>query len=247
MDELRLTDYVSANAALSAAGHELWGSLPPVATPHGWTWHHVHGTRRLELVPVEVKALLRHHGGLADSVGRPRQARHPAAAGDPAGALRAAQGGGVGHRAAGPRRRGGAGVPAARRLPHLPQGGGRLRAQGRRARPRPGAADRPAVLHRPRRRGGQRPGVREQVPARPPHQGLPGHRVRPGRHPRRQGEGGEHRLGVVLRRTTTRATASAGTPRPTGSRSCCCRAANRSTPSCCGWRAIRRSWRRWRI
>ncbi|MBY8876838.1 HNH endonuclease [Actinacidiphila acidipaludis] len=67
VDELRLTDHVSANAALHAAGHELWGSLSPVATPHGWTWHHVHGTRRLELIPVEVKALLRHHGGLATS------------------------------------------------------------------------------------------------------------------------------------------------------------------------------------
>lgn len=65
VDELRLTDYVSANAAQHAAGHELWASLPPVATPHGWTWHHVPRTRRLELVPAEVKALLRHHGGLA--------------------------------------------------------------------------------------------------------------------------------------------------------------------------------------
>jgi hypothetical protein len=68
VDELRLTDYVSANAAMHAAGHELWASLSPVGTPHGWTWHHVYGTRRLELIPVEVKALLRHHGGLADSV-----------------------------------------------------------------------------------------------------------------------------------------------------------------------------------
>ncbi|MCA6096508.1 SMI1/KNR4 family protein [Streptomyces sp. SCA3-4] len=68
VDELRLTDYVSANAALHAAGHELWASLPPVATPHGWTWHHVPRTRRLELVPVEVKALLRHHGGLATAL-----------------------------------------------------------------------------------------------------------------------------------------------------------------------------------
>ncbi|SEN10848.1 SMI1/KNR4 family protein [Actinacidiphila rubida] len=67
VDELRLTDYVSANAALQAAGHELWGNLPSVATPHGWTWHHVYGSRRLELVPVEIKALLRHHGGLAAS------------------------------------------------------------------------------------------------------------------------------------------------------------------------------------
>ncbi|MEV7418073.1 SMI1/KNR4 family protein [Streptomyces sp. NPDC089919] len=67
VDELRLTDYVSANAALKASGHELWDTLPSVATPHGWTWHHVAGTRRLELVPVDVKALLRHHGGLATS------------------------------------------------------------------------------------------------------------------------------------------------------------------------------------
>ncbi|WP_199552165.1 SMI1/KNR4 family protein [Streptomyces sp. N35] len=65
VDELRLTDYVSANAAMAAQGHELWDTIPAVATPHGWTWHHVPGTRRLELVPVEVKALLRHHGGLA--------------------------------------------------------------------------------------------------------------------------------------------------------------------------------------
>ncbi|MDI3403515.1 SMI1/KNR4 family protein [Streptomyces cavernicola] len=65
VDELRLTDYVSANAALAADGHELWDTIPAVATPHGWTWHHVAGTRRLELIPVEVKALLRHHGGIA--------------------------------------------------------------------------------------------------------------------------------------------------------------------------------------
>lgn len=60
-----MTDYVSANAALAAAGHDLWDTIVPVATPHGWTWHHVPGSRRMELVPVEVKALLRHHGGLA--------------------------------------------------------------------------------------------------------------------------------------------------------------------------------------
>ncbi|WP_181766875.1 SMI1/KNR4 family protein [Streptomyces albidus (ex Kaewkla and Franco 2022)] len=64
-DELRLTDYVSANAALHASGHELWADLSPVATPHGWTWHHVAYGRRMELVPVEVKALLRHHAGLS--------------------------------------------------------------------------------------------------------------------------------------------------------------------------------------
>jgi A nuclease of the HNH/ENDO VII superfamily with conserved WHH/SMI1 / KNR4 family (SUKH-1) len=65
VDELRLTDYVSANAAQYHAGHELFDGASPVATPHGWTWHHVVGGRRMELVPVEVKALLRHHGGLA--------------------------------------------------------------------------------------------------------------------------------------------------------------------------------------
>ncbi|EST32535.1 hypothetical protein N566_20040 [Streptomycetaceae bacterium MP113-05] len=64
-DELRLTDLVSANAALHAAGHELWAGLPPVATPHGWAWHHVTHSRRMELIPAEVKALLRHHAGLA--------------------------------------------------------------------------------------------------------------------------------------------------------------------------------------
>ncbi|MDH6112478.1 hypothetical protein P3T36_001361 [Kitasatospora sp. MAP12-15] len=73
VDELRLTDYVSANAALFSQGHELWADLEsPVATPPGWTWHHAvggaaPGWRRMELVPVEVKALLRHHGGLACS------------------------------------------------------------------------------------------------------------------------------------------------------------------------------------
>lgn len=73
VDELRLTDYVSANAALFSQGHQLWADLDcAVATPPGWTWHHAVGRaapgwRRMELVPVEVKALLRHHGGLACS------------------------------------------------------------------------------------------------------------------------------------------------------------------------------------
>ncbi|MGW1769964.1 SMI1/KNR4 family protein [Streptomyces sp. NPDC002073] len=85
VDELRLTDYVSANAALHASGHELWDTVAPVATPHGWTWHHASGSRRLELVPVEVKALLRHHAGLvttpvdhAKRGTRPLQERRPA-------------------------------------------------------------------------------------------------------------------------------------------------------------------------
>jgi hypothetical protein len=70
VDELRLTDYVSANAALYTQGHELWADLESaVVTPPGWTWHHAvgkaqPGSRRLELVPVDVKVLLRHHAGL---------------------------------------------------------------------------------------------------------------------------------------------------------------------------------------
>ncbi|MEU9133438.1 SMI1/KNR4 family protein [Kitasatospora sp. NPDC048540] len=91
VDELRLTDYVSANAALYTQGHQLWADLETaVATPAGWTWHHVvgraaPGLRRMELIPVEVKALLRHHGGLARSTAdharrgtRPLQEHRPA-------------------------------------------------------------------------------------------------------------------------------------------------------------------------
>jgi|GEM_PF-886072 len=91
VDEMRLTDYVSANAALYAQGHRLWADLEsPVATPPGWTWHHSTapaspGMRRLELVPVDVKVLLRHHAGLALSAAdhakrgtRPLQERRPA-------------------------------------------------------------------------------------------------------------------------------------------------------------------------
>ncbi|GHH47561.1 SMI1/KNR4 family protein [Streptomyces candidus] len=94
VDELRLTDYVSANAALHAEGHALWETLDPVATPHGWTWHHVPYTRRMQLVPVEVKALLRHHGGLATTAvdqekrgTRPLQETRPVHFGLPRGAV----------------------------------------------------------------------------------------------------------------------------------------------------------------
>jgi hypothetical protein len=94
VDELRLTDFVSANAALAAHGHPLWDTVPAVATPHGWTWHHVPNSRRLELVPVEVKALLRHHGGLTTAAvdhskrgTRPLQETRPAHFGLPKGAV----------------------------------------------------------------------------------------------------------------------------------------------------------------
>ncbi|WP_173265045.1 SMI1/KNR4 family protein [Streptomyces pacificus] len=99
VDELRLTDYVSANAALAGAGHELWDTIAPVATPHGWTWHHVAGSRRLELVPVEVKALLRHHGGVATAVvdhgkrgTRPLRETRPVHFGLPKGAVSVSEG-----------------------------------------------------------------------------------------------------------------------------------------------------------
>ncbi len=94
VDEMRLTDYVSANVALARSGHELWSDLPPVATPHGWTWHHVPNTRGLVLVPVEVKSLLRHHGGLATSTAdhrkrgtRPLQEQRPVHFGLPKGSV----------------------------------------------------------------------------------------------------------------------------------------------------------------
>ncbi|MEY9843822.1 SMI1/KNR4 family protein [Streptacidiphilus sp. MAP5-3] len=105
VDELRLTDYVSANAALRAQGHELWADVDsPVGTPVGWTWHHsvtaaTPGSRRLELVPVEVKALLRHHAGLATSGAdhakrgtRPLQERRPVHFELPSPAAEAAEG-----------------------------------------------------------------------------------------------------------------------------------------------------------
>jgi hypothetical protein len=110
VDELRLTDYVSANVALRAQGHELWADVEsPVGTPVGWTWHHAvapasPGNRRLELIPVEVKMLLRHHAGLAVSSAdhgkrgtRPLQERRPVHfplpdAADAAGAATAAEG-----------------------------------------------------------------------------------------------------------------------------------------------------------
>ena len=114
VDELRLTDYVSANAALAAAGHDLWDTVPAVATPHGWTWHHVAGSRRLELIPVDVKALLRHHGGIATAAvdqnkrgTRPLQETRPAHFGLPKSGVAVAEApgeggeGGLGYRLAG--------------------------------------------------------------------------------------------------------------------------------------------------
>lgn len=92
IDELRLTDYVSANAAMAASGHDLWDTIPAVATPHGWTWHHVPGGR------MDGAGAGRGEGSAASSrrsggYGRgPEQARYPPVAGDPPGALPAAQG-----------------------------------------------------------------------------------------------------------------------------------------------------------
>src|SRR5690606_34787926 len=65
VDELRLTDYVLANAALAARGDPVWDTVRAVETTLGWTWQHVVGSRRLELVAVEMKARLRHNGGVA--------------------------------------------------------------------------------------------------------------------------------------------------------------------------------------
>ena len=65
-------------------------------------------------------------------------------------------------------------LPGAYRV--VPEGGGRLRAGGCGAGRGAGTAGGPAVLHRAGRGRGQRPGVRQQVSARPPDEGLPGRR-----------------------------------------------------------------------
>ncbi len=147
VDELRLTDYVSANAALSASGHELWDTVPAVATPHGWTWHHVAGSRRMELVPVEVKALLRHHGGIATAAvdqgergTRPLQETRPAHFGLPKSGVAVSE-----QQVLGVEEDLGYRLPGAYRS-FLKAAGG-CAPVGTGARRRVGVAGRPAVLH----------------------------------------------------------------------------------------------------
>ncbi len=223
---------MSANAALAATGHELWGHRARGGHP-----------ARLDLAPrgrhPAPRTRPRRREGAAapprrDRHGRrrPREARHPPAPGDPPRALRSAEVCGRGHRGAGPGRRGGPRLPTPGRLPLVPQGGRRLRARRDRAGRRVGPADRPAVLHGPRRGGRQRPCVRQQMPPRPPHQGLPGRRLRPGRPARGEGQGPGPRFGRSgSAPTTTPATSTRRRHRPTAWSGCCCPPGTTSTSS----------------
>jgi A nuclease of the HNH/ENDO VII superfamily with conserved WHH/SMI1 / KNR4 family (SUKH-1) len=65
-DEVRVTDVIAANLIGAASGDPLWQQgRPTIVTPEGWTWAHEARTRRLFLVPVDLHASFRHHGGIA--------------------------------------------------------------------------------------------------------------------------------------------------------------------------------------
>jgi hypothetical protein len=73
VDEVRVTDVIAANLLTSATGDPLWQGRPQTATPNGWTWIHAAQSRRLYLVPGDINATFRHHGGMATlSVDRSR-------------------------------------------------------------------------------------------------------------------------------------------------------------------------------
>lgn len=66
VDEVRVTDVVAANLLGAQSGDPLWQqSRPPTVTPEGWTWVHEARTRRMYLIPAELNASFRHHGGMA--------------------------------------------------------------------------------------------------------------------------------------------------------------------------------------
>lgn len=65
VDESRVLDVLSANAAAAAAGDPLWAGLAPLATPPGWVWALLAGGRRIALVPAELHGAYRHHGGVS--------------------------------------------------------------------------------------------------------------------------------------------------------------------------------------
>jgi hypothetical protein len=71
-DEVRVTDVIAANLISTAGGDPLWQQgRPPTVTPEGWTWVHEARSRRLYLVPAELNASFRHHGGIATLQGDP--------------------------------------------------------------------------------------------------------------------------------------------------------------------------------
>lgn len=66
VDEVRVTDVVAANLLYAGTGDPLWqNGRPPTATPDGWMWVHAANSRRLYLVPADIHASFRHHGGMA--------------------------------------------------------------------------------------------------------------------------------------------------------------------------------------
>lgn len=65
VDETRVRDVVTANRVAAASGDPLWEGIPPEATPTGWTWAHLAGTRRAALVPIELHGAFRHLGGVS--------------------------------------------------------------------------------------------------------------------------------------------------------------------------------------
>lgn len=68
VDETRVVDVLSANAALVAAGDDPLWTVPvdgaPVPTPAGWCWAHLGTVRQVALVPVELHGAYRHAGGV---------------------------------------------------------------------------------------------------------------------------------------------------------------------------------------
>jgi A nuclease of the HNH/ENDO VII superfamily with conserved WHH/SMI1 / KNR4 family (SUKH-1) len=68
MDEVRVVDVLTANAATATVGDALW-DVPGVdvaaRTPPGWVWAHLFGTRQMALVPAEARGAFRYLGGVA--------------------------------------------------------------------------------------------------------------------------------------------------------------------------------------
>jgi hypothetical protein len=65
LDEARVLDVLTANAAMAQAGDALWREAPQLATPVGWAWAHLAMTRQISLVPVELHGAYRHLGGVS--------------------------------------------------------------------------------------------------------------------------------------------------------------------------------------
>jgi hypothetical protein len=65
VDEARVADVVTANAAAASSGDPLWTMADPAVTPHGWVWAQLAMTRRTALVPVELHGAYRHLGGVS--------------------------------------------------------------------------------------------------------------------------------------------------------------------------------------